>query len=118
MKCRKCNSDVLQSFRFRHDCGNVLDEHLPNNESIVSVDGSISGHAAHSATGTRASYPVSNNSQPQPSTRVLSFDEFRKRKSNERVQHTAKKIQQKPPKDVLTGIGIMALTKGELTKAG
>ena len=102
MKCRKCNSDVLQSFRFRHDCGNVLDEHLPNNESIVSVDGSISGHAAHSATGTRASYPVSNNSQPQPATRVLSFDEFRK---------------QKPPKDVLTGIGIMALTKGELTKA-
>ena len=114
MKCRKCNSDVLQSFRFCHDCGNALDEDLPKNESIVSVDANFSRHAAHSATSSRGACPVSNNSQSHPATRVLSFDEFRKRKSNERVEHTAKKKQQKPPKDVLIGIGIMALTKREL----
>ena len=95
MKCSKCNSDVLQSFRFCHDCGGALDDGLP-----------INSNDSQPATPT-----------PTP-TRVISFDEFRKRKSNERVQHAAKKKQQKPAKDVLIGIGIMALTKGELTKVG
>ena len=50
----------------------------------------------------------------EPATRVLSFDEFRKRKSNERVEHRAKKKQQKPPQRRSYWKGIMALTKGEL----
>ena len=89
MKCKKCNSDVLKSFFFCHNCGNVLDEDLPKKVEC-------------------------NVPQPQPTTRLLSFNEFQKRKSNERAQHVVKKKQQIPPKEVLIGVGIMTLSKGEL----
>ena len=59
-----------------------------------------SSHAAHAVS----------NIQTKPLTPILSLDEFRKRKSNERVEHAEKKKQQKPPKKVLIGIGLMSNT--------
>ena len=49
--------------------------------------------------------------------RIESFNEFRKRKSEERMQHeTSKKGKTKPPKvkEVSVGIGILTLAKGEM----
>ena len=59
-----------------------------------------------SSVRSHATHAVSNILQPQPTTRLLSFDEFWKRKSNERAQHAVKKKQQMPPKEVLV-VGIM-----------
>ena len=110
---QKYNSDILKSFRFRHDCGNVLDnKELPEKtESYHSkVPGVTRGQAAPAMSGA----PDNLQIQPATATHVLSFRKFRKRKSNERVQHATKNTHQKPPKDVLIGMEIMTLTKGEL----
>ena len=111
MKCRKCNSDVLESFRFCHLCGTVLSVELQKTNGS-NVSDSTSNQCGKFTTSTISNTPPGPPSQPK--TPILSFNEFRKRKSDERVQNAAKKKEKNPPKEVLIGIGIMTLTKGEL----
>lgn len=107
--CSLHNAVVLKSFRFCHDCGNVLDKDLQLKEDDSKVSHVMCSHAGGAATAvhatTTSSHAVSNNSQSQLANRVLPFDEFRKRKSNERVQHTTIKKQQKPFKKCLLQLG-------------
>ena len=101
MKCRKCNSDVLESFRFCHLCGTVLSVELQKTNGS-NVSDSTSSQCGKFTTSTISNTPpVAPGSPSQPKTPILSFDEFRKRKSDERVQHAAKKKEKNPPKEVL-----------------
>ena len=43
MKCKECNSDVLKSFLFCHNCGNVLDADLQKKDKS-NVVSSVSSH--------------------------------------------------------------------------
>ena len=94
MKCGKCQTVVLEGFRFCQQCGTFL----TNAKRLGTTDGSPREADASSSKPKRAETPL------------LSFDEFRKRKSKER-QENSKKKKENPPKEVLINVGIMNLVK-------
>ena len=120
MKCNKCNSDVLESFRFCHKCGEKLVVEC-SSRSGSNIDHSTVTECSEGGVSGPSLSLLTPSSRLQKGTvrtqRIESFNEFRKRKSEERMQHeTSKKGKTKPSKDkeVSVGIGILTLAKGEM----
>ena len=120
MKCNKCNSDVLESFRFFHKCGEKLVVECLS-RSGSNIDHSTVTECSEGGVSGPSLSLLTPSSQLQKGTvqtqHIESFNEFRKRKSEERMQHeTSKKGKTKPSKvkEVSVGIGILTLAKGDM----
>lgn len=94
MKCKKCNSDVIESFRFCHQCGEKLV--LESSSRIGSnIDHSIETECSEGGVSGQSLFFSTPSSRPQKGTMqtqpIESFNKFRKRKSDERMQHEISK---------------------------
>ena len=98
MKCPKCYSDVLESFRFCHKCGEVLVVESSSRSESTAYISTESERCVSGPSYSTPSLPPKGTLQTQRVPRVESFNEFRKRKSSERVQKETSKKGKKPLK--------------------
>ncbi len=117
MKCRVCNSDVLDIFLFCHSCGSSLKDRSHSSLKDQNVTGGTvaagrPGNAAVEIVGpSPSSHPSTARGHfPRPSIRPIQlprFEDFRKRVSAERAGELLKKKKLIQEKEVLVNIGMM-----------
>eukprot|EP00112_Aurelia_sp_Birch-Aquarium-sp1_P025838 Seg883.3 transcript_id=Seg883.3/GoldUCD/mRNA.D3Y31 product="hypothetical protein" protein_id=Seg883.3/GoldUCD/D3Y31 len=113
MKCRVCNSDVLELFMFCHSCGSSLkDPHASGGFNPASSSSSMQMSAGASAAVVGPCFPAIPRLPVRP-LQLPRFEDFRKRVSAERTGGVKRK-KPSQPKEVMINVGIMKNRDGTL----